>query len=184
MAGPPHPLPRDPHSSPGPSLNPPTSAGRPTVPTVHLRAITPADLPELFRQQSDPEANRMAIVHARTPESFEAHWSRVLANPAVFARAILADASLVGHISCFPMEGLDCVGYWIDRDFWGRGIATRALTLLLDEVPTRPLHAFAASSNIASIRVLERCGFIITGSRQAPADERFPACEETMLRLG
>jgi RimJ/RimL family protein N-acetyltransferase len=52
------------------------------------------------------------------------------------------------------------VGYWIGREFWGRGLATRALAELLGMVNARPLHAYVAKSNVASIRVLEKCGFV------------------------
>jgi RimJ/RimL family protein N-acetyltransferase len=65
---------------------------------------------------------------------------------------ILVGEELVGTISCFPMDGQDHVGYWIDRAYWGRGIASRALQLLLREVAKRPLVATAATSNGASIR--------------------------------
>jgi RimJ/RimL family protein N-acetyltransferase len=82
------------------------------------------------------------------------------------------------------MDGQDAVGYWIAREHWGRGIATRALGLLLEEVAIRPLHARAARTNAASIRVLERCGFRVTGYEHSPETERYPACEEAVLLLG
>jgi len=81
------------------------------------------------------------------------------------------------------MDGQDAVGYWIARAHWGRGLATRALTLLLGEVAIRPLHARVARTNVASIRVLERCGFTISGYRMSPPDDHFPACEEALLIL-
>jgi RimJ/RimL family protein N-acetyltransferase len=90
---------------------------------------------------------------------------------------------MVGYITCFALDHKHWIGYWIARQHWGRGIATRALQQLLGEVGVRPLHARAARSNAASIRVLERCGFEVTGYHMAPADDRFPACEEAVLRL-
>jgi len=154
------------------------------MPAVHLRAIIAADLPALFEHQLDPEANRMAVVNPRDAATFAAHWTRVLADPGVVVRAIVADGALVGQISCFVMDGQHAVGYWIARPAWGRGIATRALALLLAEVTIRPLHARVARANVASIRVLERCGFAITGYQVSPADDRFGACEEALLTLG
>lgn len=151
--------------------------------SITLRPVEAADLPSLFQQQLDPEANRMAVANPRDAAAFAAHWARIFASPETIARAVIADGVLVGTVSCFGMEGVPAIGYWIDRAHWGRGIATRAVALLLAEVPTRPLHARAAASNVASIRVLERNGFIITGTREAPADDRFPACTETLLRL-
>ena len=150
---------------------------------VHLRDVTPGDLPELFRMQSDPESARMAVVHPRTPQAFADFWASVLANPSVVAKAIVLDEAILGTISCFRMEDLDFIGYWIDRPHWGRGIASRSLALLLAEVTKRPLNARAATTNTGSIRVLERCGFKQIGTRNAPADDRFPACEEAIFLL-
>lgn len=150
---------------------------------VRLRRVETGDLDALYAQQCDPEANRMAVANPRSREQFDAHWQRVLSNPGVVARVIVMDGEVVGSVSCFKLDGLDSVGYWIARERWGRGIATRALGLLLEEVRTRPLHARAARSNGASIRVLERCGFRVTGYWLAPASERFPECEEAMLVL-
>ena len=54
------------------------------------------------------------------------------------------------------------VGYWIGKEYWGRGIATRALSESLDYLQTRPLYARVARHNVASIRVLHKCGFRIS----------------------
>jgi RimJ/RimL family protein N-acetyltransferase len=87
---------------------------------------------------------------------------------------------IVGYISSFPMDGQDHVGYWIDRAYWGIGIASRALHLLLGEVTKRPLVAITASSNAASIRVLQKCGFVLEQVRLSPATDRYPECEEAV----
>jgi RimJ/RimL family protein N-acetyltransferase len=51
------------------------------------------------------------------------------------------------------------VGYWIGRKFWGRGLATEALAEVVGIVDARPLYAEVVNTNVASIRVLEKCGF-------------------------
>jgi RimJ/RimL family protein N-acetyltransferase len=150
---------------------------------VRLRDVVASDLPALFEHQVDPVANRMAVVHPRDPAAFHAHWTKILNSRNGVTCAILLDEALVGHIACFPMEGEHCIGYWIAREYWGRGIATRALALLLEQVATRPLHARAARDNAASIRVLQRNGFAITGYRTSPASDRYPECEEALLML-
>ncbi|MEM8757561.1 MAG: GNAT family N-acetyltransferase [Planctomycetota bacterium] len=151
--------------------------------TVTLRPIHADDLPAMFAIQLDPEANRMAVANPRDRAAFDAHWAKVLADPAVVVRAVIADGVFVGNVSKFPYDGYDLVGYWIDRAHWGRGIATRALGLLLDEVLARPLHARVAETNAGSVRVLERCGFVQTARRTSPATDRFPACEELLFTL-
>jgi RimJ/RimL family protein N-acetyltransferase len=155
----------------------------PSPKSVRLRDVEPLDLPALFEHQLDPDAIRMAVVNPRDAEAFEAHWANVLCDRSIIAKAILADEILVGHVSCFNMDGQDAVGYWIAKQHWGRGIASRALALLLEQVTIRPLHARVARHNHASIRVLERCGFMITGYQTSRADDRFPECEEALLTL-
>ncbi len=129
------------------------------------------------------EVAGLAVTIPRTREAFDAHWAKSLDDPRNTARAILVGEAFVGYISCFPMDGQDHVGYWIDRAYWGMGIASRALHLLLREVAKRPLVATAATSNGASLRVLQKCGFVVEQVRLSPASDRYPECEETVLVL-
>ncbi len=149
---------------------------------VRLRPVEPSDLPRMYELQLDPESNRMAVTIPRTREAFNSHWAKALDDPGNTTRAVLLDGVMVGSISSFPMDGQDHVGYWIDRAYWGMGIASRALQLLLEEV-TRPLVATAATSNGASIRVLQKCGFVVEQVRLSPASDRYPECEEVVLVL-
>lgn len=55
---------------------------------------------------------------------------------------------------------------------WGQGIATTALAELIELEPIRPLHADAAADNAGSIRVLEKCGFTVTGKTRCFARAR------------
>jgi RimJ/RimL family protein N-acetyltransferase len=151
--------------------------------SVRLRPIQPGDLPRMYELQLDPESNRLAVTIPRTREAFDAHWAKVLDDSGNTTKAVLVGEALVGYISCFPMDGQDHVGYWIDRAYWGLGIATWALQILLREVARRPLVASAATINGASIRVLQKCGFVVEGVRLAPASDRFPECEEAILVL-
>jgi RimJ/RimL family protein N-acetyltransferase len=152
-------------------------------PRTELRPVQSGDLPRMYEMQLDPESNRMAMTIPRTREAFDSHWARILDAPAVTARAVLVGEEVVGYISCFLMDGQDHIGYWIDRAYWGMGIASRALHLLLREVANRPLVATAATSNGASLRVLQKCGFVVEQVRLSPASERYPECEEAILVL-
>ena len=151
--------------------------------SVRLRPVETGDLPRMYSMQLDPEANRMAVTIPRTGEAFDSHWAKSLDDRNITASVILVGEAVVGFISCFPRDGQDHVGYWIDRAYWGMGIASRALHLLLREVAKRPLVATAATSNGASLRVLQKCGFVIEEVRLSPASERYPECEETVLVL-
>ena len=152
-------------------------------PVVTLREIHPTDLPEIYEFQSDPIAIKMAVVFGRTQPEFDQHWTKIINDPQVIARAIIAEGILVGHVSCFQMDGLDSVGYWIDQSHWGKGYATKGVQLLLDQVTKRPLHARVARTNTGSIRVLEKCGFQVARYETSPDDGKFPVCEEAIMRL-
>ncbi|MFI4871480.1 MAG: GNAT family N-acetyltransferase [Phycisphaerales bacterium JB061] len=154
-----------------------------TSESIKLREVVPGDLPTIYAYQLDPEANRMAVARPRSRDDFRSHWEQSLDDPKVVARVIVADGEVVGHISCFEMDGRENVGYWVDRAHWGKGIASRALALFLGVVERRPLHARAARSNAGSIRVLEKCGFVLTGYEWSEETERFPACEEAVFEL-
>ncbi len=147
---------------------------------VRLRDVTEDDLPIFFEHQRDPVANSMAAFPARDREAFMEHWTtKVLGDDSVVKQTVLFNEQVVGNIGCFEFSGETLVGYWIGRDHWGKGIASRALALFLTDVDTRPLHAHVAKHNLASIRVLERSGFVIVGEDTESAD----GIEEVILRL-
>jgi RimJ/RimL family protein N-acetyltransferase len=75
------------------------------------------------------------------------------------------------------------VGYTIGKAWRGRGIATRALGLLLEQMRERPVHATTAASNVASRRVLEKNAFVAISSQWSPETERYLACEEVKFVL-
>lgn len=151
---------------------------------VRLRDVTEDDLPVLFEHQLDPEATAMAAFPARDWEAFSAHWTqKVLGDPAVLKKAIVIDGEVAGNILSFVQGGERKVGYWIGRPFWGRGIATRALGAFLQEVPERPLHAHVAKHNVGSLRVLQKCGFTVTGEDHWVIEATGEEGEELLLTL-
>jgi RimJ/RimL family protein N-acetyltransferase len=62
-------------------------------------------------------------------------------------------------------------------------IATKALSEFLRLLKTRPLYARVAKDNIASIRVLEKCGFTISGEDKGFSNARGEEVEEYILEL-
>jgi len=125
-----------------------------------LRDVVDTDLPVFFEHQADPEAAAMAAFPARDRESFDAHWQRVLADPSLTKKTIVFEGQVAGNIGSWEQDGRRLVGYWVGKEFWGKGLATRALAELVDELGTRPFYAYVAKTNIGSIRVLEKCGFV------------------------
>jgi len=151
---------------------------------VLLREVTEDDLPVFFEHQRDPEANQMASFPARDREAFLAHWTKILVDETVTAKTILLDGRVAGNIVSFEQSGEKKVGYWIGRDYWGKGVASRALAAFLGYVDVRPLYAHVAKHNRGSIRVLEKCGFRISGEDQVSSDAGGDAVEELIYKLG
>ena len=59
------------------------------------------------------------------------------------------------------------IGYWLGEAFWNRGIATRAVRAFTEwgfaELALRRIFAGVFESNLASARVLEKCGYVCEG---------------------
>lgn len=152
---------------------------------VRLREVHDSDLPVFYRQMNDPEALRMAAFTPKDPadrDAFDAHWERIRSSPDVL-RTILADGDVVGSAAVYGQPGEREVTYWVDRAYWGRGVATAALRGLLAEVPERPLYARAAADNEGSLRVLAKCGFRITAQARGFANARGEEIDEMVLHL-
>ena len=187
---------------------------RPAALSVILREARESDLQTFFKFQLDPVAIRMAAFTPKDPTdkaAYMAKWTRLLADPTIVFRAIMFDGQNAGSIASYlatwdppppevppPPEALPAPGappppaappqrhvtYWIDRQHWGKGIATAALEQFLREFPDhRPLYASAARNNLASLRVLEKCGFRIIGYEKAFANARGEEIEEVMMML-
>jgi RimJ/RimL family protein N-acetyltransferase len=129
---------------------------------ITLRSVLETDLLILFQQQLDREAVAMSAYPAKDKGEFMRHWEGILKNRTIVARTIIYKEKIAGHIICWK-EGKyeQQVGYWIGKQFWGRGIATSALQEFLSEVKIRPLYAHVANHNPASKRVLEKNEFVL-----------------------
>jgi RimJ/RimL family protein N-acetyltransferase len=150
---------------------------------VALRYVIESDLPIFFVQQLDPDAVRMAAFLSRDRVAFMAHWAKILADATIIKKTILFDGEVAGNIVSFEQSGDTQVGYWLGQNYWGKGIATRALTVFLDQVNVRPIYAYVAKQNIASRRVLEKCGFTICGEKSASFSADGEADMEYLLKL-
>ena len=153
---------------------------------VTLRDVRDSDLPAYWAQQSDERAQHMAAVtrgYHYDRAAFDAHWAKIRASPGILGRTVLADGAVAGHVAAFGPPDEREVTYWIGRAYWGRGVATAALAALLSLEPARPLHAHAAADNAASIRVLEKCGFTVTGRGRVFAQARGEEIDDIALTL-
>lgn len=127
---------------------------------VRLRAVRTADLAVFFAQEQDEEAARLANFAPREREAFMSHWSdRVLGDATGRARAVTVSGELAGNVLAWWDGQHRYLGYWLGREFWGRGVGTAAVRLFLNEEQVRPLWADPVERNVASVRLLERLGF-------------------------
>jgi RimJ/RimL family protein N-acetyltransferase len=125
----------------------------------------------------------MAAFPAREREAFMAHWTKILADHSNTIQTILLDGAVVGNIVSWEQSGRTLVGYWVGKEYWGKGVATVALSQFLVLVKARPLHAYVAKHNMASIRVLQKCGFMPTTEDIAPSSTNQDEVEEVLLKL-
>lgn len=142
---------------------------------IRLRDVQHEDIGLFFRFQCDPEAGYMAAFGARKPGDHllhYAHWELILVDPALIKQTICYNDIVVGNMLCYEQEGRQELGYWVDRAYWGRGIASMALGLFLDQYAYRPLYARCVVDNKASQRVLEKNGFQFCAQEQAFSDVR------------
>jgi RimJ/RimL family protein N-acetyltransferase len=151
-----------------------------------LREVRDADLAVVFEQWADPMAAQMAAFIGpdhMDRDAFERRWSRLRADETVINRAIIVAGEVAGTIGSWGDPGEREVTYWIGRAYWGKGIATCALSACLTVDPSRPLRARVACDNVASRRVLEKCGFRVIATERGFAEARSCEIEEVVLRL-
>ncbi|GGB42977.1 GNAT family N-acetyltransferase [Fictibacillus barbaricus] len=154
--------------------------------SVKLRDVTEEDIPIFFEQQLDSTANYIAAFTAKDPsdkDTFMDHWTKIIADETITIKTIIFNGQVSGHISNFEQFGEPEVSYWIGKEYWGQGIATKALSEFLNYIKIRPLFARAAKDNIASIRVLEKCGFRIISEDKGFSNARGKDVEEFILKL-
>ena len=153
---------------------------------IQLRDVMEEDLPIFFEHQQDSSASHMAAFTAKDPanrEAFQSHWARIRGDASVTIKTILHAEKVAGHVSSFEQFGHREVSYWLGKEHWGRGIATEALRQFLGLIRSRPLYARAAKDNLASLRVLEKCGFRIFGEDKGFSASRGMEVEEFILKL-
>ena len=159
---------------------------RPLTRDLLLRDVVEDDLIVFFEQQLDADANYMAAFTAKNPADrnvFMAHWTKILGDGANVNKTILVGGQVAGNVSSFEQFGEREISYWLGREYWGKGLATEALSKLLGHVKVRPLYARAAKDNVASIRVLQKCGFTISGEDKGFSNARGEEVEEFILKL-
>jgi RimJ/RimL family protein N-acetyltransferase len=163
-----------------------SKAQAPLPGNIQLRDVTEDDLPVFFEQQLDLAANYMAAFTAKEPtnrEAFMAHWARILGDEGILIKTILVEGQVAGYVLTHGWFSELEVTYWLGKSYWGQGLATQALAAFLQVQKSRPLVGRAAKDNVASIRVLQKCGFVLTSEIRGFANARGEEIEEVILTL-
>lgn len=154
--------------------------------SLTLRPVAEQDIEAFFSHQNDAEANQRAAFGAKNPGDrvrFFSRWEHMLADEAIVTRTICRGQHVLGYIALFEQLGRPSVGCWIDRAFWGQGVATEALRQFLLLIKVRPLFARAAAHNTACISVLLRNGFNQIGRENSLSVAFDRMVEEVLFRL-
>lgn len=156
------------------------------IPDIKLRPTEISDLDTLFQFQLDKKGGYLAAFMPKDHTDKSAYidkYLKLLNDPTVNNQTIIIDDTIVGSIAKFLMKGDTEITYWIDRKFWGQGIATNSLTEFLKIEQTRPIYGRVAFDNVGSQKVLEKCGFVKIGTDKGFANARQKEIEEYIYKL-
>lgn len=154
--------------------------------TISLRQTAIADLDYLFEFQLDEDAKYLAAFTPKDPADKPAYinkFTKLLSDPTVNNQTIMSGNTIAGSIAKFELEGNAEITYWIDKRFWGKGIATQALQIFLTLEKSRPLLGRVAFDNYASQKVLEKNGFVKIGADKGFANARQSEIDEYIYKL-
>lgn len=143
---------------------------------ITLRPWSDNDAGSLFKYAADPEVGPRAgwAPHQSEEESLEIIRT-VFNNATTWAIVWNKTNEVIGAMGYGPScdcslpsrEGEPTVGYWVGRPFWGMGICSEALRLMLDYIRRNTDIKSVISGhfidNQASGKVMEKCGFVPTG---------------------
>jgi len=154
--------------------------------SITLTETSVDDLNAFFQFQLNKEANYLAAFTSKDPNDKTAYiekYAKFLTDPTINMRTIKVKGVIVGSIAKFIMENEAEITYWIDRNFWGQGIATTALKDFLKIEKSRPILGRVAFDNYGSQKVLEKCGFVKIGADKGFANARQAEIEEYIYKL-
>ncbi|AND68877.1 hypothetical protein ATSB10_14230 [Dyella thiooxydans] len=158
---------------------------------LQLTPIAEAHLPDVQRYASDPAIGASSYVPSPYPDHGAIAWYATVArridegHATVFA--ITEDDAFRGVLSLNDIDatvGRAHLDYWVATPYQHRGVATAATALAVQfasaHLRLKALLSTCLASNLASLRVLERNGFVAYQQSPAPAG-KFEG--QTLLRL-
>jgi RimJ/RimL family protein N-acetyltransferase len=152
---------------------------------IVLRPLGEEDVPAMVAACQDPEIPRWTSVPSPYTEEQARDFLRTA--PDVYAIVDTGTAELLGTIGWRWVDGNIQFGYLIKRDARGRGVATRALTLLsrwaFAELGAARVQLLTDPENRASQRVAEKAGFRREALLRSFIDLKGRRCDVYMYAL-
>ncbi|KAK4851065.1 hypothetical protein QYF36_012166 [Acer negundo] len=144
----------------------------PSSSAITLRPFKLSDVDDFMIWAGDDQVMRPLRWNTFTSREEALTYIKDVCIPHPWRRSICIRDRSIGFVSIFPGSGNDrCradVGYAVAEEFWGQGVATKAVEIALGEVfkdfpEVVRLQAYVDVENKASQRVLEKVGFLQEG---------------------
>jgi len=156
-----------------------------------LRPLALEDIGAIFALQHEKEGAALAGIAGEFVDenTFHKNMKSLIVghgeNPQMFA--VMVGSRMAGYIGCTQgLGGKWQVSYWLAQKFWGQGVATAALRLLLEKSPQEVLeqgfYATVVEGNTASMRVLEKFGFIAFNTGEFQSAVHGHSMQQTAFR--
>src|SRR5437868_2300537 len=145
-----------------------------------FRDHEPADLEAYCEMEADPEVRRYVGGKPRTRETAERRFREVFLRPrsgrlALWATVFKQEGRYIGYCGIYPhveagraIPGEGVLAFYLARPYWGRGLATEAGRAFVEfgfgELRLSRIVAGVDARNAASIRVIEKLGFVRFGT--------------------
>ncbi|KAH7842426.1 hypothetical protein Vadar_005213 [Vaccinium darrowii] len=135
---------------------------------ITLRPFDLSDVDDLMEWTTDEKVSRFCIWDTYTSREQGVDFIKNFAIPHPWVRAICLKNKAIGSISVAPGSGIGVgraeIGYALASKYWGKGIVTRAVKMVVSIVPLEwphleRLEALVDVENFGSQRVLEKVGF-------------------------
>jgi [ribosomal protein S5]-alanine N-acetyltransferase len=137
---------------------------------ISLREYTESDLGRLVSLANNQNVSRYLVYTFPHPYTLkDAEWWIAAGSKqnGAITRVIEYQGLFVGSVGITPQSGwrdhIAEIGYWVAEDYWGKGIATAALRQMTEygftDANFLKLCAPVLAPNVASMRVLEKCGY-------------------------
>ncbi len=141
---------------------------------ITLRDYKESDIDTLVALANNKNVSRYLVYtfpYPYTRKDAEFWISKGSRENGSITKVIVFNLQFVGSVGITPQTGWrnHCaeIGYWIGEEFWGKGIATEALKIMTDEAfnihKYKKLFAPVLGPNIASVKVLKKCGYELEG---------------------